>query len=71
MASAKLVQTIKETRQRHRSSALTKGVNENLLDHIFDLLIRLEQKQSGQAYKFIGDYVVQTDSKLPPELPQS
>ena len=57
--SNKFVQKVIKIQQQKKS--LKKFKNENALDKIFDLLIELEEKQNGQGYKFIQDFLLNHD----------
>jgi predicted hydrolase (HD superfamily) len=58
------VQVVDEVKRKQKQKSLKKGVNGNVLEQIFDLLIKLEQKQNGQGLKFITDVVTNHESKF-------
>ena len=58
---------------KRKQNSLKKEVHENVLEQIFDLLIKLEQKQNGQGLKFVSDVVsnFQTKTKSSSDLSKS
>ena len=57
LVSNKFVQTVKKAHAEQQQKSLMKGNHGNVLDQIFDLLIKLEERQSGQGLKFVSEYV--------------